>query len=433
MSLTLFYLPSAEFSTSLHYDYVQATDAMALIGHASTTLSLIPSATKASEVLMIIPINILSWHAVMLPKGMAPNSPRLRTVLGSLLEERLLDEPEQLHLALAAGVTPGPTQNGVPATDKAARYWVAACDKSWLQSHMQAFESAGIAVGRIVPEFAPDSAPATDAVKLHVMGEPAQPLLVAVGQAVDGVVCLPLTALSTASVLSWFSTSATQDAAKIQSVIVEPCLAALAESFFGSQISIQNRQQRWLDACGSGWDMAQFDLVSSGRTRLLKRFLGAGRQWLYAPHWRPVRWGLAALLGVNLVGLNIGAWKEQSVQQAQRTAIQDTLTQTFPQVKVVIDAPLQMQREVDALRQATGTASSNGLEAVLAAIGNAPLVTNSPSAIDLSNGDIKIKGLKLSAQAASGLSAPLKALGYDASINGDALRITPANQRMATP
>ncbi len=433
MSFTLLYLPCEAASASLHYNYAQATDAMALTNYASATLAFLPSAIKASEVLVLVPINLLSWHALVLPKGIGPNSPRLRAVLGGLLEERLLDEPEQLHLALAPSLVLNLVQTNTTSTDKTARYWVAACNKSWLLSHMRALESVGIAVGRIVPEFAPNSAPEAHAVTIHVMGEPAQTLLVATGQAVEGVVCLPLTALQNASVLSWLSASGTQGADGDKLVFAEPSLAALTESLFGNPVSIKNRQQRWLDACGSDWDLAQFDLASSTRTRLLNRVLGAGRQWLYLPHWRLVRWGLAILLGVNLFGLNVWAWKEQSAQQIQRTAIQDTLTQTFPQVKVVIDAPLQMQREVAALRQAVGAAPLNGLEAVLAAIGSTPLVASGTSGIDMSSDGIKIKGLLLSAQATSSLPTQLKILGYDTSINGDVLSLTLATLPKVAP
>jgi general secretion pathway protein L len=49
--------------------------------------------------------------------------------------------------------------------------------------------------------------------------------------------------------------------------------------------------------------------------------------------------------------------------------VRSALTSTFPKsVKVVVDAPLQMEREVAALRQATGAASGRDLESMLAAL-----------------------------------------------------------------
>jgi general secretion pathway protein N len=48
--------------------------------------------------------------------------------------------------------------------------------------------------------------------------------------------------------------------------------------------------------------------------------------------------------------------------------VRDTLRATFPQVRVIVDAPVQMEREVAALRQQTGTPSTRDLDALLAAL-----------------------------------------------------------------
>ena len=45
------------------------------------------------------------------------------------------------------------------------------------------------------------------------------------------------------------------------------------------------------------------------------------------------------------------------------------LVQTFPGVRVVVDAPLQMERELALLRQASGAVANDALEAMLAGVG----------------------------------------------------------------
>jgi general secretion pathway protein L len=72
------------------------------------------------------------------------------------------------------------------------------------------------------------------------------------------------------------------------------------------------------------------------------------------------------LLGAHLIGLNAWAWHEQSLLQSQQQQQQRTLTETFPQVRVVIDPALQMRREVEALRQATGAPSPQDADVLLA-------------------------------------------------------------------
>ena len=60
---------------------------------AASTLS-----AHAGEVVAVVPHSRLSWLSVTLPPG--SQGPRLQGVLRGLLEDRLLEEPEQLHLVL---------------------------------------------------------------------------------------------------------------------------------------------------------------------------------------------------------------------------------------------------------------------------------------------------------------------------------------------
>lgn len=417
MSFSIVCLPIATAELSPSYDYLRATDAAGSPDHGSATLPQLALALPRGDIFVLLPISKLSWHAVALPKGIGPGSPRLRTVLDNLLEDRLLDDPGQLHLAIGRDATTD--------VNKGDMYWVAACDKAWLHAHLSALKSAGLTVTRIVPEFVPT----TDAIKAHVIGNADQPWLVATGQSIVGVACLPLNVAALA-LLPNAQNGAEQTA---QTVFAEPAVAEVAERLLPGVHSLQDRYARWQEASRTDWDLAQFDLASTGRTRTFKRVVDAGRELLHAPRWRFARWSLVGLLVANLVGLNAFAWKEKSAQQAQRLAIQSILTQTFPQVKVVVDAPLQMQREVTGLRQATGSSSTFSLEAVLNTIGAALPAGRTTSAIDMVNGEIRLKGLELSGQEVSMLSVRLRGQGYALLGEGDVLLIKPLNQNGRTP
>lgn len=401
MSTLIICLPPAAHGAASAYDYALTPDGRTLTGHAAVPAALLPSAERGGEVLAVLPASQISWHSVELPKGIGAGSPRLRAILENLLEDRLLDEPGQMHLALAPGAASG------------APVWVAACDRAWLRGHLQALEAAGRAVTRIVPEFAPE----TGALQLHVVGEADQPFMVLTGQAVSGVMFLPLG--SSALALVEQLPSSPDSAGEEVLTLAEPAVAALAEQLLQRKVSLVTRQQRWLDASRSPWDLAQFDFTNTSRTRTVKRLSSVGREILQAPGWRPARWGAAVLVLANLAGLNAWAWKEQSALQARRKAIETTLTQTFPQVRVVVDAPLQMEREVAALRQATGAASGRDLEAILAALGSATSADKTASAIEFSAGEARIKGLQLNAQDAGDLSARLRGQGYSVRLEGD--------------
>jgi general secretion pathway protein L len=77
------------------------------------------------------------------------------------------------------------------------------------------------------------------------------------------------------------------------------------------------------------------------------------------------------LLASQLIGWNAWAWKTRANWQAQQASGAQVLRDTFPNTQVVVDAPLQMAREVDRLREASGQLSAQDLEAMLAALGQA--------------------------------------------------------------
>ncbi|MBC7608499.1 MAG: general secretion pathway protein GspL [Polaromonas sp.] len=402
MSTLIICLPPAAHGAATAYDYALTPDGRTLTGHAAVPVGLLPAAERGGEVLAVLPASQMSWHSIELPKGIGAGSPRLRAVLENLLEDRLLDEPGQLHLALAPGGVSG------------APVWVAACDRAWLRGHLQALEASGKPVTRIVPEFAPE----TGALQLHIVGEADLPFMVLTGQVVSGVMFLPLGSAGLALVEQLASA---QDAETGEEMLTlaEPAVAALAEELLQRKVSLLTRQQRWLDASRSPWDLAQFDFTNTSRTRTVKRLSSVGREILQAPGWRPARWGAVVLVLANLAGINAWAWKEQSALQARRKTIEATLTQTFPQVRVVVDAPLQMEREVAALRQAAGAASGRDLEAILAALGTATPADKAASAIEFSAGEARIKGLQLNPQEAGDLSARLRGQGYSVRLEGD--------------
>ena len=62
----------------------------------------------------------------------------------------------------------------------------------------------------------------------------------------------------------------------------------------------------------------------------------------------------------------------------------------------MVDAPVQMEREVAALRQVTGAPSARDMEPMLAALGQALLArpeAGSPAAIEYDMGELTLKGL----------------------------------------
>jgi general secretion pathway protein L len=123
----------------------------------------------------------------------------------------------------------------------------------------------------------------------------------------------------------------------------------------------------------------------------------------------------------NLVGLNAWAWRQEAALQARRGEIRQLLSRTFPRVKTIIDAPVQMERELALLRQASGALTDRDLEPMLALIGSAVAPGTGPTAIEYAAGETVVKGLALSAQQMASLSARLSVLGYGVRADGERL------------
>lgn len=401
MTTLIVTLPPEPADTSALYDYLLTPDGRAVGEQSRAPLALLPLVgSSGGEVVAVVAARHLSWHQVQLPKGtlgrrffQEGSTSRLRAVLEGLLEDRLLDETSQLHFALE------------PQARADAPVWVAVCDRAWLRAALQALEQAGRPVSRIVPEFAPDAL--ADA--LYVIGEPDDAHLVFTAR--SGVAVWPVSAASVA-LLNW---------PESHPIVAEPAVAALAEQLFKRNVTLQQSAQHRLQAIQSPWDLAQFDLVNSSRARTWKRWSVALVSLLRAPRWRAARVALLALLLVNLVGLNAWAWKEQALVNAQRAAIREVLTSTFPQVRVVVDAPIQMAREVAALQQASGAPSGRDLETMMGAFWAVAPAKSVPDAIEFAAGELRLKGLKLKPEDAATISFKLKPQGYAASTEGDSL------------
>ena len=407
MSTLIVTLPSSMPSTTTPCSVVWAEDDRTVKRHLDAPLNLLP-ATPDAEIVVVVPVGQMSWHRVDLPKGTLDRSffhdghaPRLRSVLDGLLEERILDEPAHLHFALE------------PQAQAGASTWVGACDRAWLGAWLTALEQGGRPVARIVPEIAPPTTEATGSTVLHVMGTPEQAQWVFSDP--HGVTILPLTHTGVA-LLAHAPAGDTPP-----QVVAEPAVAALAEQHFGGHVSLQTGAQRAVAAAQSTWDMAQFDLLRTRGTRTRKRLSTVGTDLLQAPQWKPARWAAVAVVAINLAGLQAWAWKEQSALTAKRAAIRDILTATFPDVRVVVDAPLQMARSLADLQRQSGAAASGDLETMLGLFQTLAPEIPAPSAIEFMAGELRLKVLDTSAPALATTTTKLQANGYSAIVDGDRL------------
>ena len=353
---------------------------------SESPLTLLPSLERRTPVVAIVPAAKLSWHRIQLPPGLERNSQRLQAALHGLLEDRLLQDPAQLHMALPPQWTAG------------APLWVAVCDRAWLLQHVQALEAAQIAVQRLVPEFAPPE----QGSQWHAVGSDGSGWLWCCS-AEQGVHGWPQDAVA-----QW--PAAWAEGATVQA---EPGMARWAEQRLHGQVQLVDNASHWPRALDCGWELAQFDMATRLRQRHWVRWRQQLDRWWAQPEWQPARWGLLALLLAQLVGLNAWAWVTREQWQSRQDQWTQVLQSSFPQVTVVVDAPVQMAREVDRLRQGSGQRSPADLESQLQALGTAlPVGVASPGQLLYQDGVLQWPTLSMSASQSEAFGQSLQQQGY---------------------
>ncbi len=295
---------------------------------------------RADHVVLVLAEGDVSWHRVAVPKAPAA---RLRAALQGLMEEALLEDDETLHFALGAGVAPGQTG------------WVAVTHRPRLAAALAALEGAGLTVERVVAAAAPQAEPRGH---FHLeAGDEARPDAApwlafagpegALHLRVNGA--LARTLVPEGQPVRWTAT---------------PAAAAAAERWLGAPVALMADAERALEAVQGETNLRQFDLAARHRgTRALRE----AAKRLLSHEWRPVRFGLAALVLVQLVGLNVAAWKQGREIDARKQQMNQLLQAAHPGVRVVLKPPQQMQRENERLRAAAGRPGDADLETLLGA------------------------------------------------------------------
>lgn len=333
-------------TTQTEYHYVLTANGHTAHHQGKATAADLP---RAEIVVAVTAPTDLSWHRLPLPK--APSA-RLRQALGGLLEEHLLDDPEDLHLAVAPNAKAGePT-------------WIAACHHTWLTGHLMALEKARLRITRLVPGVWPDEPPTGYFHELHETGgseheRGAEYMLT--WSTSDGVATWPLAGGMARRLLPDPLPPGTR-------FFATPASAAPAERWLGGVVQGQMPAEHLLQAARSMWNLLQFELTPNS-----KGFQAVTDQWqqFLSPQWRPVRIGLACLVLAQVAGLNMWAWHQSHELKLKRAEMLTVLRAAHPQLQVILDAPVQMKRETENLRAASGQPGENDLEALMMAAANA--------------------------------------------------------------
>ncbi|HUG24857.1 type II secretion system protein GspL [Piscinibacter sp.] len=328
--------------TTAEYVYALTPDGLALEAQGQCAASLLP---KADSVVAVLADTAVSWHRITLPKAPAA---RMRAALTGVLEEAVLEEAELTHFAVAPDAKPG------------APTWVAAMDRAWLRAELAALERAHVSVDRVVPAAWPDDPPSGHFAETDTREDGGAHGITLTWSHPDGVACLRLHGGLPRAVIPLPAPHGTRWSAT-------PGAAASAEQWLGTTVNVMQPAQRLLQAARTLWNLRQFDLAQRNRgTRALRDVVRQFRR----PPWRPVRFGLAALVVAQIIGLNLWAWHQRAAIDTRRDEVQQLVKATFPRLsdnEIRMAPMLVMQREVNALRLRAGKPAETDFEPMLQA------------------------------------------------------------------
>jgi general secretion pathway protein L len=402
-------------------DWASSVNGETVIESGQSAASTLP---RDDDVVLVMPPRVVSWHRLAVPKV---GSARLRAVLDGLLEDRLLADTTDMHFAIEPGGRAGQT------------VWIAACDRQWLRGWLQALEAAGRPVARIVPALWPLAAVDGTMPILYWAHDEGNQVWLATASPL-GVRCTPLEEGAHSafgeSAFGGTSSAASSIASELLNadptttrLLADPAVSGLAERAFNQRFDLISKSSWLLQCAQSDWNLAQFDLSLSAGARRGQRLRQTLRRLRSAPDWRAARWGMGALVAVQLLGLNMVAWSERNSLSAKQQAVTQTLQQTFPQVTLVLDAPVQMQRELSRLQQASGELSGDDMEAMLGALAqNTPMADAAPGSLSFSPGELRAGAWALDDAGLAAVQGALERSGWRVRSDGAVLTLQTGNR-----
>ena len=366
------------------FDYVLSVDGQRVSDRGRASAAALP---RAAQVVVVPRPGDVAFQRVAVPKAPAA---RMRAALVGVMEEGLLEDEDDVHLALGPGAKAGTTD------------WVAVVNKPWLRAQLAALEAGDVALDRVAPSWWPDEGVAGHTFREGGPDEPAQ----LAWRDDDGVLCVPLSSplarsllvgLPEDTVVRWTAT---------------PETALDASEFVGMPVASVTDEEQALRGARAGWNLLQFDLAPQRRGVKLVRDLAA--RFAFDPAWRVSRIGLIALVAVTLLGLNLRALQEHRAIADKQAALSAMVGATFPDIKVLYDPAAQAQKAIDQLRGAAGRPGDGDIETLLQAAESAWPQGHTPvDSVKYEGGRLTLPGAGWTPQEIERFTIQLRAAGVD--------------------
>lgn len=323
MSVLRIYFSSLWRDSSSPCPWALCDDKGALLQSGVASIAMLP---KGHDCIAIVAADRVLNIAVSLPPG---GRRRWQAVLPYVAEEFTLSDPEDSHVVPGVALADG-------------RRMLAVVDKSWLKRIVDAAQSARLSLRRMVAEtFLP--AFASDSWTLVW----------------DGSGGFVRTGATSGTSLDMGDASAAPLALRL-SLDAAPQLPKQIEFRFAHDVSSEQRNMpQWSDLqlpllAGADWDWRREPVPDDALNLLYGDFVPRAKIQEWWPKLRPAAVLLLVVLLVEIVGTNI-EWALLVNEKNQLTKnMQRTFRATFGDSVTLVNAPLQMQRNLAELRHIAG-------------------------------------------------------------------------------
>ena len=300
---------------------------------------LISALPQCDEVEVVVPASMVGFISAQLPPG---SQSKVLSALAYLVEAGLISTPEDTHAVLAEQL--------------ASQVVVAVIQKSWMKRLLERLSRADIFPVRMFPET----------------------LLPVLPQNGWGMVCRGHESFIRTSIAQGMPIDVDSSSVSAPLLLAlalqqcEPLKKPASITMYGELVThsadwqgqlgvmlITGAEQEWFVSQGKpALNLLQGEFQPSG---------GVARRLVA---FKPVAIGLAALVvlqfGLILVDYAIKASENRKLDQAMLTQFKAT----FPDAKTVVDAPLQMQRNLEELKHGAGQSGHSDYLPLLAAVTN---------------------------------------------------------------
>jgi general secretion pathway protein L len=397
-------LPIATFSSAIRFD-------IGLAGEGDTPVMIsrrldehVSPNRTATDVVAVVPARRLSWHRVEIPLAIRRQGRRIEVYIRNALEDALLEEPGELHFALA------------PNWEKDKVAWVAVCNRSWLRGHLEGLANAGYVVSRLIPELYPTPEP-----RVLALGHNRLPMLWFTHQR-DGVWGVPLDKETAATALLSLNSDGAVSSEKI---FADAPGSRYLDTYQDKAVTLITNGEHIQWSRTSDWDLLQWSLQSSESNRLLTKAWRGVNRWWSDLRWKRFRQGLAVLLAVNLIGLNLWAAIVQAQLDRQNDGLLQLFKSSYPQVKVVIDPHRQMLAEAR-LTQTKIQSTRFSFSSAISALGElTPSEAGLAKEIQFKGAALTVKGLKQSPEEIALIRTKLAEKNFDFRVSEDSWTVRP--------